>query len=177
MDAFGFSFLIVFLLVVFLLAVFLVFRVQGGLRSHKAKRRSKRAMESESLAETLLIDAGYSILERQKSFKHQVWVDGEPVEFLLRFDYVVCKDHRTFLAEVKSGDFAPSIHTAATRRQLLEYATACGHQEILLVDAFEDSIQVIRFDTPKQDVWINDMFDFSKTIFNETENEEYWTLF
>ena len=81
------------------------------------------------------------------------------------------------LAEVKTGDFAPSLHTAATRRQLLEYATALGHDEILLVDAYAESIKRVTFVPNKKNEWQEKALDFSKTFFSAPETREYWTLF
>ena len=60
-------------------------------------------------------------------------VDGRPVAMELRADYLVEAGAELLVAEVKTGDEAPSIGTAATRRQLLEYHVAFGVDGVLLV--------------------------------------------
>ncbi len=49
------------------------------------------------------------------------------------------------VAEVKTGERAPSLTTAATRRQLLEYAVAYGADGVLLVDPEAGAIREVDF--------------------------------
>ena len=51
----------------------------------------------------------------------------------MRADYLVEADGEVLVAEVKTGDVAPRIETAATRRQLLEYHVAFEVDGVLLV--------------------------------------------
>lgn len=66
-------------------------------------------------------------------------VDGEPLAVELHADYLVegqpGDDGRCerLVAEVKTGDQAPLLTTAATRRQLLEYRVAWRADGVLLV--------------------------------------------
>ncbi len=114
-------------------------------RSKVARRRGARAVQGERDAEELLEDAGYEILDRQV---RKVWTlecDGQATEFDLRADLLVTKDGQQCLAEVKTGEHAPDLRNAATRRQLLEYALAYESPTVLLVDVEHESIVEVRF--------------------------------
>jgi len=108
-------------------------------------RRSSHALSAEAWAATLLRDAGYDILGAQVKTSYVLWVDRREVSVGLRADYVVRRKGRTFVAEVKSGQFAPSLETAATRRQLLEYLLAFDVDGVLLVDGEAGEIQQVTF--------------------------------
>src|SRR5262245_13526722 len=103
--------------------------------SWRARRRAARAGAGEDRAARLLEDAGFAIVERQARV---TWaplvapchsaaeaglsgVRGKPIWLELRADYLVEAGGELLVAEVKTGDAAPEIDTAATRRQLLEY--------------------------------------------------------
>jgi hypothetical protein len=113
--------------------------------SRRAKRRARRAGAGEERAAGMLEGAGFRIVARQARVAWAPLVDGEPCELELRVDYLVERDDELFVAEVKTGDEAPSITTAATRRQLLEYSIAFEVDGVLLVCPERDEIQRIEF--------------------------------
>jgi hypothetical protein len=117
------------------------------LRRRLAENRERGAMGEES-AERLLRRRGFAVLARQVAVTYDLEVDGEPVPVGLRADYLVANARGRFVAEVKTGDLAPRIETAATRRQLLEYRLAFERldvQGVLLVDPEASRISVIEF--------------------------------
>ena len=63
----------------------------------------------------------------------------------LRADLLVERGGRRYVAEVKTGEAAPSLATAATRRQLLEYLIAYRVDGVLLVDAERGSVHEVEF--------------------------------
>jgi hypothetical protein len=120
---------------------------RARLRSRTARRRGARAVAGEAEAERLLRAEGYRIIESQAT---RTWLietdDGElPIE--LRADLIVERDGRQLVAEVKTGDAAPSLTNAATRRQLLEYAVAYPVDGALLVDVEAAHILEVAFPT------------------------------
>ena len=119
-------------------------RWRGSLR---AKRRAARAGAGEDAAVQLLADAGFTIVERQARVVWAPLVDGEPVAMELRADYLVEHDGELLVAEVKTGDAAPNLDTAATRRQLLEYHVAFAVDGVLLVCQERGTIQRVAFPT------------------------------
>jgi hypothetical protein len=117
-------------------------RWRGSLR---ARRRAARAGAGEDAAALLLADAGFTIVERQARVVWAPLVDGEPVAMERRVDYLVERDGELLVAEVKTGEEAPSVETAATRRQLLEYHVAFAADGVLLVSPERGTIQRVVF--------------------------------
>jgi hypothetical protein len=120
-------------------------RWQRHQASRLARRRSARAVDGESEAEEVLMDLGYEILDRQAARTWTIWVDGDPCDIELRADLIVSRDGRRYIAEVKTGDDAPRIANASTRRQLLEYCVAYDVKTVLLVDADAGEVHEVDF--------------------------------
>ncbi len=108
--------------------------VRAWWRSRRMRRRNQVALAGESAAGKLLEKHGYTVVGAQVRHVYTLRIDGAPREIELRADYLVEKGERTFVAEVKTGAVATKIETAATRRQMLEYAVAFGTDGVLLVD-------------------------------------------
>jgi len=130
-----------------LLCLYLASLGRALLRGRVAKVRGARAMKGEEVAERVLQKAGYEIIDRQLSTYWHVACDDDELEFLLRADLHVRRDGQEYIAEVKTGDQAPSLSFAATRRQLLEYSLAFRSPCILLVDVEQETIYEIQFPT------------------------------
>lgn len=111
----------------------------------RARRRAGRAFAGEDDAARLLRDAGFRIVARQARTWWSPLVDGEPLETEVRADYLVEADGELLVAEVKTGEHAPHLATAATRRQLLEYRVAFEVDGVLLVCPERGSIHRIDF--------------------------------
>ena len=120
----------------------LIRRWRGSLR---ARERAARAGAGEDLAALLLEDAGFRIVERQARVLWGPLLDGEPQLVELRADYLVERGSQLLVAEVKTGEEAPSLEYAATRRQLLEYHCAFAVDGVLLVSPERGTIQRIGF--------------------------------
>ncbi len=127
--------------------IVLVAMVRAWLRGMRAHARSVRAVAGEKEAAAILRARGYAILGSQVETEYPVRVDGVTVTMGLRADYLVTKNGARFVAEVKTGAFAPRIETAATRRQLLEYEVAFDVDGVLLVDADTERVHTIAFPT------------------------------
>ncbi len=137
------------IIIVALLAVIALLWVRmwwhSGQGSRRARARSLRAGIGENEAETLLIEDGYLILERQVRCLWWIDIDGEEEGVELRADLLVEKNGRRFVAEVKTGTHAPDPAFASTRRQLLEYRLAFDPYGILLVDMEREEIMEVSF--------------------------------
>ncbi len=133
-------------IVAWLLLLVMVRRWGAWRRSVRAKRRGARASHGERAAETLLENNGYEILDRQLGTTWVVDCDGETEEFLLRADLLVSRDGQEYIAEVKTGELAPSLSNASTRRQMLEYSIAFDSPTILLVDVERGQIHEVCFE-------------------------------
>lgn len=117
--------------------------------SWRAKARARRAGGGEADAAVLLRRAGFTIVARQARIWWTPLVDGEPHETELRADYLVEAGGALYVAEVKTGDEAPQLSTAATRRQLLEYHVAFGADGVLLVCPERGAIHRVEFPMPR----------------------------
>lgn len=104
--------------------------------------------EGERRAEPLLVGMGYAVVGRQVATRYELAVDGEPCVVALRADYVVERDGRRYVAEVKTGRMAPRVESPATRRQLLEYRVAFDVDGVLLVDVDAGRVRSLEFPAP-----------------------------
>ncbi|MBK8173331.1 MAG: hypothetical protein IPK60_23765 [Sandaracinaceae bacterium] len=127
------------------ITLMLAYALRSSYRSIKAKRRSSRAMRGELNAESLLERSGFTITRRQVPQVFNVFVGETEHEIDLRADLLVTRGDRTFIAEVKTGEHAPSVQTTSTRRQLLEYCVAFDVDGVLLVNMEEETIAEVRF--------------------------------
>lgn len=109
-------------------------------RRAAAHARGQRAADGEQGASGLLERAGYAVLERQVRGSWTVRADGNPVTFGLRADYLVAREGRRYIAEVKTGRLAPRLSHGPTRRQLLEYSAAFDVHGVILVDADAETV-------------------------------------
>jgi hypothetical protein len=140
--------LIVVAIIAAVLALWLASLVRRWRGSLRAKQRAARAGAGEDAAAQLLADAGFTIVERQARVVWAPLVDGEPLHMELRADYLVEARGELLVAEVKTGEEAPSLETAATRRQLLEYHVAFAADGVLLVCPERGTIQRVVFPRP-----------------------------
>jgi hypothetical protein len=118
------------------------------LRRLRIRGRQQLALSGEQRAEDLLRAHGYFIEGAQVPHQYVLECDGQPHTVRLRADYLVRQNGRRYLAEVKTGSEAPSLTSAGTRRQLLEYAHAYDVDGVLLVDMTAGQIHAIAFPTP-----------------------------
>lgn len=117
-------------------------------RRRLALARQRGAL-GEARAEELLRRRGFTILGRQVPARYGVDVDGDVLLVDLRADYLVSLRGRRYVAEVKTGTFAPRLETATTRRQLLEYRVAFAVDGVLLVDADAGQVRQVEFPLPR----------------------------
>lgn len=118
---------------------------QGKKGSRRAKRRARRAVRGEERAKKLLKAHGYHILDDQVSHCIEVEVDGSERTYDIRADFLVRRQGRTYVAEVKTGKIVPNLSHGPTRRQLLEYTLAYNAVGTLLVLPEDGKIHAVRF--------------------------------
>ena len=115
----------------------------------KSREAAKRGLQGEREAEKILRKLGYTIVSRQPPASYAMMVDGEPQSVQLQADFLVTREGKRFVAEVKTGK-AAKIEQAETRRQLLEYQLAFGIDAMLLIDADAKVVRTLRFPLPKK---------------------------
>ena len=112
----------------------------------RGRRRASAGIAAERRAEVLLARHGFIVSKRQARVRWSAAVDGSPRSFTLCADYLVERNGRKYVAEVKSGRLAPRLSHAPTRRQLLEYRHAFDVHDVLLVDMTHEQIHYVTFD-------------------------------
>lgn len=131
------------------LGLLVVLSASLAYRSGRSKRNAARARRlgkrGETRAKKLLLAEGYRILETQTTKALTFLVDGKKVTTHLRADFLLERRGRRYVADAKAGGKATSPTNAATRRQLLEYATAYDVDGVLLIDASEGNILSVEF--------------------------------
>ncbi len=120
-------------------------RLRRHCRSELAKRRARHAVAAEKHALPLLAAAGYEVEEIQPRRTFSFHVDGALAEVELRADLLVRRGCERLVADVKTGNVAPKISHAPTRRQLLEYRVAYEVDGVLLIDMAEEKIHRVDF--------------------------------
>lgn len=145
------------ILVIAFVAVVITLWIASAWRSWRGSRRARiraaRSMAGEDDAAQLLEAAGFTIVAVQARLVWTLLVDDVPHPIELRADYLVTIDEERYVAEVKTGDDAPKLSTAATRRQLLEYLVAFGVDGVLLVSPEAGTIQRVEF--PVSESWVS----------------------
>ena len=133
------------------ISFFIFFFVSRALLSLKMSRRVTAAQFSEEEAEALLRQKGFKIIDRQRRADIITYVDGKPNLGYVKADFIVEKNGKRYVAEVKAGELVSDPKEPSTRRQLLEYKFAYEPYGILLVNMLDSSLHQIDFDIPSPD--------------------------
>ncbi|KAB2951687.1 hypothetical protein F9B85_11705 [Heliorestis acidaminivorans] len=107
--------------------------------------RQQRGKRGETKAVKVLSSKGYTVIEAQPVGTMTLRVDGRANTIKVRADYLVSRQGKKYIAEVKTGQVAPRPTFADTRRQLLEYYYVYQVDGILLVDMTAERIHRIEF--------------------------------
>lgn len=141
-----------FIIIAALLAIVLHYKWKAWIKKRKQAKRFARGAQLEEAAAHFLKSKGYKVLDSQYSAHHSFLVDGEKHQVKIAVDYVVAKNGKTYLVEVKSGKSAISISNSNTRRQILEYAVAIPNDGIFLLDMEKKNLQQIQFEVSNEKV-------------------------
>jgi hypothetical protein len=136
------------LLLGILIGLLLFYFLNRRLISSAARTRVETAKYSEAEAEKLLVKQGFTILEKQKRTPLIVWVDGKSHLSYVLADFLVQKDKKTYVVEVKTGQAADPTEPA-TRRQLLEYEYVYRPDGLLLLDMNLGELHEVDFELPR----------------------------
>jgi len=138
------------IIVAILLFIIARYKIVDYRKRRNQRKRFERGRDQEIKAKDYLIKKGYTIVSSQKSYTHAFEVDGENVKAELIPDYVVKKNGKTYLVEVKTGKSAINIQNRNTRRQILEYDYAIDSDGIFLLDMENLEMKRVRFFTKKE---------------------------
>ena len=128
-------------------------RLRHWFATRTMQRRFAIGAKAEVDAVELLERNGYTVRDGQVRASNVFLVDGEPVSYYVRADYLADKDGQVFVVEVKSGDTAPNPKHSATRRQLLEYQHVYQTDGLILADMREGVLLKVDFGLDGGAVW------------------------
>ncbi len=131
-----------------LLGAWLLRALTRAKKTRALKMISERAKIGESEAATLLQKQGYRILEEQARMPVEMMIGGERYESFIKADFIVEKNHKRYLAEVKTGKQA-NPRLPNVRRQLFEYQNLFETDGILFIDMNNYDIIEVSFFMPK----------------------------
>lgn len=137
------------LLLGLMLGIFVVRYVLRQKKRYERRQVSRRAQQGEAEAEKILLREGYTILEAQVRRPVVMTVDGERVESYIKADYLVAKNGRDYLVEVKTGKQA-NVRLPQVRRQLFEYQNIFHTDGILFIDMNKYDMMEVSFDDTSQ---------------------------
>jgi Holliday junction resolvase-like predicted endonuclease len=120
--------------------------ISKALSDRKNQKRFKRGNEGEVEAENFLKKSGFTIISDQVVTHPKICVDGEWHDYMIKADFLVEKNGKKAIVEVKTGKSAPSPTYSATRRQLLEYTCSYNVDTVYLFDADSKSLMEISFE-------------------------------
>ena len=138
---------IIILLLGGIFSLILYLKIQNIINSKQATKRVVISKRAEKKAEVLLKRNGFHIIDRQQSKPLIIKAGSELYRYLIRIDFLVKKNGRTYVVEVKSGS-KNKITKRETRRQLLEYFLAYQPYGIILFDMDTRKFSEIRFLLP-----------------------------
>ena len=109
------------------------------------RARQRRGRRGEARAERMLRREGYRVLDREIEGSYELLIDGEPREVRMCADFLLERDGRALIAEVKTGQRGARAEDRLTRRQVLEYFLAFEVDGVLLVEPETERIQEVCF--------------------------------
>jgi Holliday junction resolvase-like predicted endonuclease len=121
-------------------------------RKKHQRKRFKRGLKLEQKAAKFLTSRGFTIIGEQVEYQHTYLINGEENSSKISIDYLVEKNSKVFVVEVKSGKSAISIKNRSTRRQLLEYAVTIECDGLYLLDMENKELQLIEFKFPNSEL-------------------------
>lgn len=135
---------IVFILGI-LLGSFFFYKLYKLQKTFKIKKYLKKAKRAEVKAASILKEHGYTIKNYQKHKKIKITINGKTEERSVYADFIVKKNFKTYIVEVKTGK-QTNAAAGLVRRQLLEYYIVFKVDGILLLDMENIKLNMVEFD-------------------------------
>jgi Holliday junction resolvase len=137
--------ILVGIIILVLIIIILRYKFTQFLKSRAQRKRFNRGLSLERKAVKFLKRKGFTIVASQEEYYHRYLIDGKEHKSKLIVDYIVSKDNRKYIVEVKSGQKAILMSNSNTRRQLLEYSFAIKNDGIFLLDMENKEMHLVEF--------------------------------
>lgn len=119
--------------------------ISSQIKLFRSRMRIARGVKKEKDAKNVLRKLGYDIVSEQAEYNHSFKVDGKTITVPVRIDYMVRRNGKNYVVEVKSGEKVNSIYNKYTRRQVLEYAFVVPSDGIFLLDMESKRLMKVEF--------------------------------
>lgn len=119
--------------------------ISNQIKSFKSRMRIARGVKKEKDAKNVLRKLGYDVVSEQAEYNHSFKVNGKTITVPVRIDYLVRRNGKNYVVEVKSGEKANSMYNKDTRRQVLEYAFVVPSDGIFLLDMESKKLMKVEF--------------------------------
>lgn len=116
------------------------------IRKRRVINMLKHAKKGEVEAARFLKSKGYRVVDYQKRVPVTTYVNGNPYKNSAQADYIVKKNGKVYVVEVKTGKMAHRVTSARIRRQLLEYFLIYKPHGVLLLDMENNKLSELRFE-------------------------------
>ncbi len=131
----------------FLIGMLVSIFIRNLYKNMQTKNRFKMGEKGEIKAANLLKSHGYQIIRTQPEGKAYMWIDGKMKTLKIRADYLISKNGKSYICEVKTGKIAGDATYKYTRRQMLEYYLYF-QMPVVFVDMRNQNISRIDFALP-----------------------------
>lgn len=138
-------FLSLALIIIVLSYLIIKHKVKTYFQERKVRKRFERGNKLELQAKNFLKSKGYTIVDYQSTYQHKYLEDGEVQYADIQPDYIVKKNGKKYIVEVKSGSQAISARNKSTRRQLLEYDYVVENDGVFLLDMENRQLKLVQF--------------------------------
>ena len=113
----------------------------------QVRSRFQKGKKGETIAKKYLKQHGFTIISEQVSQVSTMIIDGKGYEYMVRVDFLVSKEEKTGIVEVKTGTKATNPLSIPTRRQLFEYYHMFHVDMLYFFNATKRELQEITFQT------------------------------
>lgn len=138
-------FLLLTLIILTLTYYIIKHKVKSYIQERKVRKRFERGNKLELQAKNFLKSKGYTVVDYQSIYTHKYLEDGEMQYAEIQPDYIVKKNGKTYIVEVKSGSQAITARNRNTRRQLLEYDYVVENDGVFLLDMENRQLKLVQF--------------------------------
>jgi Holliday junction resolvase-like predicted endonuclease len=133
-------------LIIMALAFFIIrYKFKTYIQERKVRKRFERGNKLELQAKSFLKSQGYTIVDYQSTYQHKYREDGVAQYAEIQPDYIVKKNGKKYIVEVKSGNQVISARHKSTRRQLLEYDYVVENDGVFLLDMENRQLKLVQF--------------------------------
>ncbi|MFZ5943406.1 MAG: hypothetical protein ACOYVD_04810 [Bacillota bacterium] len=136
---------------------FLFYFINKKINVWRSRQKYLTAKKAEKDAISFLLKQGYDIIDVQQKQPLEIFIDGKSYQTHVQVDFIVKKNGKRYVVEVKTGQKTRAT-TALVRRQLLEYYLVFNPDGILLLDMDKGTLKRIEFS------WGRPQFAFKRLI-------------